>query len=58
MGLRQWTPDHHMWATDVVELSVDGWQPNEDAVMMQYLETGVQCNAKYCAAVIMIKRLR
>jgi len=41
-----------------VELSVDGWQPNEDAVMMQYLETGVQCNAKYCAAVIMIKRLR
>ena len=28
-------PDHHMWSADVAALSVDGWQPNEDAVVMQ-----------------------
>jgi len=26
-------PDRHMWSADVAALSVDGWQPNEDAVM-------------------------
>jgi len=36
-------PDRHMWSADVAALSVDGWQPNEDAVVMrsQRLVTGV-----------------
>jgi len=29
---RQQTPDRHMWSADVAVLSVDGWQPNQDAV--------------------------
>jgi len=32
---RQQTPDRHMWSVDVAALSVDGWQPNEGAVMMR-----------------------
>jgi len=32
---RQQTPDRHMWSADVAALSVDGWQPNEDAVVMR-----------------------
>jgi len=28
-------PDRHMWSADVAALSVDGWQPNEDAVVMR-----------------------
>jgi len=29
------TPDR-MWSADVAALSVDGWQPNEDAVVMRF----------------------
>ena len=25
-------PDHHMRSSNVAELAVDGWQPNQDAV--------------------------
>jgi len=32
---RQQTPDRHMWSADVAALSVDGWQPNEDAVVIR-----------------------
>jgi len=32
---RQQMLDRHMWSADVAALSVDGWQPNEDAVVMQ-----------------------
>jgi len=28
-------PDRHMWSADVAALTVDGWQPNEDAVVMR-----------------------
>jgi len=28
-------PDRHMWSADVAALSVDGWQLNEDAVVMR-----------------------
>jgi len=40
---RQQMPDRHMWSVDVAALSVDGWQPNEDAVVMwsQRLVTNV-----------------
>jgi len=34
-GRLQRMPDHHIWAANVMELSVDDWQPNEDAVVMQ-----------------------
>jgi len=49
---RQHMPDCRMWSADVAVLSFDGWQLNEDAVVMQSrLETGVQCTARYCGAV-------
>ena len=35
MDQRQQTPDRHTWSVDVAALSVDGWQPNEDAVVMR-----------------------
>jgi len=28
-------PDSHMWSASVAALSVDGWQPNKDAVVMR-----------------------
>ena len=35
MDQQQQMPDRHMWSADVAALSVDGWQPNGDAVVMQ-----------------------
>jgi len=37
MSTDQWqqTPHRHMWSADVAALSIDGWQPNEDAVVMR-----------------------
>jgi len=32
---RQQMPEHHMWSANAAALSVDGWQPTEDAVVMQ-----------------------
>jgi len=32
---RQQMPDRRMWSADVAALSVDGWQLNEDAVVMR-----------------------
>ena len=54
---RRWTgvsecPTTIMSPADEAELSVDGWQPNEDAVMKQsqrLVLTG-QCTARYCGA--------
>jgi len=46
MDQQQQTPDRHTWCADVAALSVDGWQPNEDAVMMRSLgqhSTGGTC---------------
>ena len=34
MGQQQCITDHHITSNDVTKMSVDGWQSNEDAVVM------------------------
>jgi len=66
MDQRQQTPNRHMWSADVAALSVDGWQPNEDAVVMrsERLVTNVppdtveQCRPGICASQFVLDALR